>query len=143
MPDRCRRLLKYGLYFIPVTLPLMAATVSPYEDRSGFNPDTVARTTIDFETVRAVCISLPDPAGPTVGGVNFSGGVSRLISSGTCSPPLTAFQGFVLITRLIDRADVVAHGVFTATLPAGTTAVGFDLAVDADPVSAAAIEIQL
>jgi hypothetical protein len=83
--------------------PLRAANITPYDDRAAFTADTVATTLIDFDTVRNACVAIPDREGLTASNVNFNGGVARSTSSGPCSPPLTAFQGCVLSTRLVIR----------------------------------------
>jgi uncharacterized protein (TIGR03437 family) len=113
----------------------MAANIIQYDDRAAFLADTSGRTVTDFETLRNACIAIPDAGGVTVNGVNLNGGVARLTSSGPCAPSLTPWQGFVLSTRLVIRADVPAQAFTTAALPAGTMAVAFDVGINSDPVN--------
>src|SRR5579859_8145060 len=121
------------LLFSVALLP--AANVNRYDDQTAFEADTSSRAVIDFETVRTACISIPGAEGLTVNNINFNGGVNRATSSGPCSPPLTRWQGYVLVTRLYIRADAPAQGVMTVTLPAGVVAVAFHAGVSSDPVA--------
>ena len=114
---------------------LPAANIIQYDDRAAFLADTTGRTTTDFETLRNACIAIPDAGGVTVNGVNLNGGVARLTSSGPCAPSLTAWQGYVLSTRLVIRADVPAQAFSTATIPSETMAVAFDVGINSDPVN--------
>ena len=125
-----------------ISATVQAATVQRYDTRTAFINDTSGRTDIDFETLRPnQCVALPDPAGFTISGVNFNGGIARLTSSGSCSPPLSNFRGYVVYVRLVQGANA-ATSAFTATLPANVYAVGFDLGVtDAGGVSAENVEV--
>ncbi|MCW5979326.1 MAG: hypothetical protein KIT09_14720 [Bryobacteraceae bacterium] len=123
-----------GLLLFSVVL-LPAANVNRYDDQTAFEADTLSRSIMDFDTVRTACIAIPDAGGLTVNNINFSGGVSRATSSGPCSPPLTAWSGYVLVTRLVIRGDAPAQAFATVTLPAGVTAVGFHLGINSDPVA--------
>ena len=125
-----------ALLLLSVAL-LPAANVNQYDNQTAFEADTSSRTVIDFDTVRTACISIPGAEGLTVNNINFNGGVSRATSSGPCSPPLTVWQGFVLVTRLYIRPDAPAQAFATVTLPAGVMAVGFHVGINSDPVTSA------
>lgn len=114
---------------------LQAANVIRYDDRSAFQADTSARTMIDFDTLTSGCRSVTSPGGVTVSGVNFNGGVSQFTTSGPCSGPIIPWQGLVLATRLVIRADAPSQAFTTATLPSGVMAVGFEVGMSADPVT--------
>lgn len=114
---------------------LAGANIIRYDDRAALNADTSARTVTDFDTVRNGCVGIFDAGGLTVNNINFAGGVARSLSSAPCSGPLIPWQGYVLVTRLVIRADAPAMAAAIVSLPAGVMAVGFDVGISSDPVT--------
>lgn len=109
-----------------------APAVTRFNDRAGFEAQTSGRTTVTFENATQ-CVSLPDMAGYNNGGINFNGGAARFTNNGSCVPPLTNFQGWVFYSRV--NTSIATQRYMTATLPAGTYAIGFDFGINEDPVT--------
>jgi uncharacterized protein (TIGR03437 family) len=118
---------------------LTGANLIRYDQRVAFVADTSGAQTIDFEDARQ-CGGFSDQFNPVnLKGVAFSGGANRGTTRGACSPILSNFQEYVFNARLFGTTTETQ--TLTATFPANTTSLGFDLGVSDEAVSSWTVRV--